>query len=218
MSLISTTPLTDLITFDQADPTRKRLVWRTDISSYDSGKEQRNQVWSSPLRVWTLNYSMLPKANRDEIIEYFQKAHGRLGEFLHKDSDDYLCTGEQITTDGVSATYQLCKTYYVGETGAWTEDKKDIVPGDIYQPVVTHSVDGAQTEMDSPPVGANKYSLDDTTGIMEWEAGNEPSAGILTCTYQFYFRVRFVDDNYLDVMMYPGVYSKETLDIIEVKR
>ncbi len=201
--------------FDEIHPLRKSFQWITERVLYDSRKEQRNQILSRPIRHWWLNYAILDQDTRDALIEVFQRAAGRYRSFLYTDREDYQATAVTIATDGTTATYQLIQTYYPGETETWDEDKKDIVPGGTFAPVVTHNIDGAQTEVAAAP-GANEYTLDDTTGIMTWSGGNEPSAGILTCTFRFYFRVIFAMDLHVDLQPYPDLWRARGVHIHEV--
>ena len=189
--------------FDEIEPLRKTFEWVPDLVSYDSRKEQRNQILSRPVRHWFLNWDILDQGARDKLIELFQRAKGRFDTFLFTDREDFLANTITIATDGVAATYQLIQEYYNGETEAWDENKKDIVPGGTFAPVITHDIDGAQTEVAAGPV-ANEFTLDDQTGILIWSGGNEPSAGILTCTFQFYFRVRFDFDQHIDLQVGPA--------------
>jgi len=200
--------------FSQMTPVRKLRNWRTEVAGYDSGTEQRQQILDQPIREWFINWALLDAAARNEVKETFDAARGMANTFLWLDDDEYLCTAEQIATDGTATTYQLVCTYYSGETYEWTETKKDIVPATLYAPVVTHSLDGPQTEVAAAP-GADEFTLDDTTGIMTF--GAAPIAGILTCTYEYYFRVRFADDSYTDTQIQAGpLYSASDLHIAEV--
>jgi uncharacterized protein (TIGR02217 family) len=194
-------------------PVRVDYQWATDVVS-KGRTSQRNQIWSQPRRHWFINYEALTKTGRDKFLEMFHRAAGRYRTFLLRDVDDFLCSGEAITTDGTTATYQLCKTYYPGESESWTENKKNIMPSGIFAPVVTHSVDGAQTEVAAAP-GANEFTLSDTTGIMTWSGGNEPSVGTLTVTFQFYFRVRFDFDRHSDIKYLPDYWRAEGIHLIE---
>lgn len=200
---IGTLVLSDFVNPDYglSYPVQMIFEWSTDVVPLGL-KEQRNEIWPQPKRHWFINWEVLSPSERLKLQEIFNRARGKANTFLWKDRDDYLCEAEQITTDGTTATYQLCKTYYPGETEEWFEDKTAIVPGGISQPIVTHSVDGAQTEVESGP-GADEFTLDDTTGIMTWSGGNEPSAGILTVTFQFYFRVRWTFDKFTDSQFIP---------------
>jgi len=202
--------------FDETEPLRKIFEWKTDVVVFDSRKEQRNQILSRPIRHWFINWEILDQGARDKLIELFQRSKGRYDTFLYTDREDYLASAVTIPTDGTEATYQLIQEYYDGETEAWQENRKDIVAGGTYAPVVTHSVDGAQTEVAAAPA-ANKFTLDDTTGIMTWSGGNEPSSGVLTCTFQFYFRVRFAIDSYEDLQIAcTPIWRANELHLIEV--
>ena len=194
--------------FDQSAPIRKSRAWRTDVIGFDSGIEQRQQVFDQPIRGWSVNWSILDQAARDKLKEIHDAARGSFDTFLWLDDDEYLATAEQIATDGSETSYQLQATYFSGETYEWTEEKKDIVPSSIYAPVITHSVDGAQTE------GVD-YTLDDATGILVF--GSAPSAGVLSCTFQYYYRVRFTEDVYDDLQFAAGrLFSASGIEIMEV--
>jgi uncharacterized protein (TIGR02217 family) len=200
--------------FSQTTPVRRIYNWRTEEVRYDTGIRQANQIMTRPIREWFVNWSLLDEDARDKLVEIFHAARGAYDSFLWLDDKEYLASSVSITTDGSDTTYQLKEVYYAGESYEWEENKHDIVPGDIYAPVVTHSVDGAQTEVAAAP-GANEYTLDDTTGIMTF--GVAPSAGTLTCTFQYYFRVQFADDSYEDIQLHTGpLYSRPNLHLLEV--
>jgi len=201
--------------FGQVAPVKRKREWRSDGVQYDNWQEQFNQVSSRPRRHWFINWAVLDEAARDKLVELFDAARGRYDSFLWLDDKEYLASGELITTDGSETQYQLQCTYYSGEDYEWTEDKKDIVPGATYAPVVSHSVDGAQTEVAAPPVNANEFSLDDATGIMTWPDAHPPSAGVLTVTFQYYFRVRFAADVFDDLQERPGLWNASDLHIVE---
>jgi len=202
--------------YGQKYPVEMVFEWCTDIVPLGL-KEQANEVWPQPKRHWFVDWAAIKTGPRAKLNEIFNRARGRANTFLWKDTDDYLCTAEQIATDGTAAAYQLCKTYHTGETEKWTEDKKDIVPGGVFAPIVTHSIDGAQTEVAANP-GADQFTLDDTTGIMTWATGNKPSAGVLTVTFQFYFRVRWTFDKFTDSQFAPGLWrmKEQGPHIVEV--
>jgi uncharacterized protein (TIGR02217 family) len=202
--------------FGQAAPIRKQREWKTEVVPFDNQTEQTQQIWDEPRRHFYINWSLLDLAGRNKVIEIFDAARGRFDTILWLDDDEYQCSGEQIATDGTTLAYQLQCTYYPGESYEWTETKKDIVAGDIYAPVVTHNVDGPQTEVAAAP-GANEFTLDDTTGILTWSAGNALPAGILTVSFQYYFRVRFAEDTYESIQQYAQLYSQSELHVYEVK-
>lgn len=203
------TVLNTLVNWPEGSPLRKSFEWVTDLVSYDNRKEQRNQLLEQPIRHWFLNFPMLPEANRNSLIELFNRARGRNTTFLYTDTDDYACTYTQCSITAVAAQvdFQLKKRYYVSESEYWDEDKKDIVSGAIYAPTV--KVDAVtKTE------GVD-YTLDDTTGIVTF--GAAPGAGtVITADYQFYFRVRFNADTYMDVMPAATYFALTDMELVEV--
>jgi len=201
--------------FGEQAPLRKIFNWVTDVVSVDSGKEQRNQIMSRPLREWYLNWKWMDVAARNKLIELFQRAKGQYDTFLYKDYDDYACglTECIVTAVGGETTTQLIKAYYVGESETWSEDKKDIVPSSVSAPIV--KIDAAvKTE-------GTHFTLSDTTGIIDWTGGSSPvgalGAGeVVTASYQFYFRVRFASDSFLDIQHQKDWWETESLLLEEV--
>lgn len=202
--------------FDEVDPLRRSLIWRTDVVPLDSGLEQRNQLFSRPIRHWFPNWEFLDSAARDKLIELFQRAKGRYDTFLFTDRDDKECSLADcsITAVGGETTTQLIKTYYLGETETWNENKKDIVPSGTFPPVV--KIDAAvKTE-------GTHFTLDDVTGIIDWTGGSAPNGAlgageVVTVNYQFYFRVRFMLDQYVDITKFGGqLWGTEGLRLLEV--
>jgi uncharacterized protein (TIGR02217 family) len=198
--------------FGEAAPVQKDFNWSTDLVSFDSGLEQRNQIFQQPLREWPINWPWLDLAARNKLIELFQRAKGLYDTFLFRDSDDYECALSECNITAVAAQvlFQLKKSYYVGESETWDEDKKDIVPGGTFQPII--KVDAVTKTEDTD------YTLDDTTGIVDFTLMGAPGAGaVVTANYQFYFRVRFELDTYTDVLHTPDYYRAKNLRLIEVK-
>lgn len=195
--------------FGEQAPLRKSFNWLTDLVSFDSGKEQRNQILEQPIREWPVNWQWMDVAARNKLIELFQRAKGRHTTFLYSDEDDYECelTECSILAIADQTNFQLIKTYYVGETETWDEEKKDIVPGATFPPVVKVGVDIKTEGVD--------YTLDDTTGIVIFGAAPRVDK-VITANYQFYFRVRFADDIHTDVEHQKDFYSYDDLRLIEV--
>jgi uncharacterized protein (TIGR02217 family) len=199
--------------FDEGNPLRKEFEFVTDVVQYDSGIEQRNQIMEQPRRRWEINWMMLDENARDKLIELYQRAKGRYNDFLYADRWDYACgfTDWSYTAAGGETTTQLGKTYYIGETEAWTEDKKKLQPSGEYAPTIR--IDAvAKTE------GVD-FTLDDATGIINWAGGAVGALGageVVTADYQFYFRVRFENDVHIDLMRHARLWSAAPLAIVEV--
>lgn len=183
--------------------------WVTDIVSYDSGKEQRNQILEQPLRTWELPYSVLKTTPRSNLIELFRRAKGQYTIFLFKDPYDYQCglTECIITAIAAQVDFQLIKTYYPATAETWDENKTRIQPSTEYVPIV--KVDGvAKTE------GAD-FTLDDDTGIVTF--GVAPGAAkVITADYQFYYPVRFGLDDYNERTLFHNLWDMGSLSLVEV--
>lgn len=67
-------------------PLRKQYAWGTDLVAYDSGIEQRNQLWTQPIRHWFLSYKILNSAQVDGMFTLFNRAKGQYETFLFEDS------------------------------------------------------------------------------------------------------------------------------------
>jgi uncharacterized protein (TIGR02217 family) len=197
-------------TYGRQYPAQRIFEWATDVVA--TGRiSQRNQLWSQPRRHWLINWSALNIEERNRLLEVFNRAAGQYRTFklLESGSDgDYECSLSQcsITAIAGQVDFQLIKTYYSGETEEWAEDKKKIVPGTTFPPVI--KVDGAlKTE------GVD-YTLDDDTGIVTF--GAAPGDGkIITANYRFYFQVRFAIDQYEDNRNIPDHWNYEGLHLIE---
>jgi len=198
--------------FDEAGPLKKEFLWSTDVVQYDNRVRQANQINNSPMRRWWLNYKYLTETNRDKIIELFNRAAGQYQTFKLKDRWDYAATYSEcsITAEAAQVEFQLIKTYYPGESQEWDENKTLIVPSATYTPTV--KVDNvAKTE------GVD-FTLDDNTGIVDFTLMGAPGAGaVITADYQFYFKVAFQTDSWVDLMTHAGLWDGSQLAIVEVK-
>lgn len=201
--------------FDEDNPLGKEFQFTTDVVVYDNKTEQRNLIVDRPRRRWSINWSLLDLAARDKLLELYQRARGRYDDFLYADRWDFECglTDWSFTAAGGETTTQLGRTYYIGETEAWTEDKKKIQPSAKFAPIV--KIDGAvKTE-------GTHFTLDDATGIIDWSAGSAPNgplgAGeVVTANYYYYFKVRFEEDVHRDIMHHARLWASPALGLIEV--
>ena len=200
--------LSDKISVGEQSPRVTRYEWKSEVVTYDSGKEQRNQVWERPKRYWTFNFNWLTATARAELLEIFNRTRGMYNTFLLADIIDYACglTDWSYTATGTEATTQLAKTYYKGETEEWTENKTRIQPSAKYTPTI--KIDGvAQTE------GVN-FTLDDGTGIITWTSAITVGK-VITADYRFYYPVRFVA-NSKELTEHQIGYHDGFADLIEV--
>ena len=185
--------------------------WFNDLVAYDTGREQRNQIWSRPKRHWILPYNTLLRTHRDKLIELCSRAKGIYNIFLFENPHDFECalTECSITAIAAQVLFQLIKTYYPAEVQNWDENKTRIQPSTIFLPII--KVDGVTKVEDTD------YTLDDDTGIVDFTLMGAPGAGaVITANYQFYYPVRLDSDAYEETTIHSDIFNMGNLPIIEV--
>jgi len=134
----------------------------TDIVMVNSGSEQRNAIWSVPLRRYSLSNGMRTIANAQATKAFFRAVGGKANGFRVKDVLDYtvaLTEGVMGTTGFGTGmpTFQLYKNYVSGSVTS---------QGAIKKPVAGTFVPyrgGVQANLGS---GAGQWAVDTTTGIV----------------------------------------------------
>ena len=99
---------------------------RTDVVTLRSGAEQRNAIWADGRRKYQAGYGIKGFAQLEAVLAFFEAQRGRLYGFRWKDRFDYrscASPGAVAATDqplgigdGVTAVWQLAKTYGAGTT------------------------------------------------------------------------------------------------------
>lgn len=259
-------------------PLTRRKTWNTEVVSYDSSSEQTNELWSYPVRFWSIRWRLLNITQRNKMLELFDACRGQARQLYFKDSIDYQSTyswtqpdwtigdvdqdedyfritgqhaskflvGWEFLVDGstgndgvytvekvsqdASYTYiyveeeiphatadgnllrmyfQLCKEYYTGEDYAFTEPKQDIIPGEI-----TVDVDDRSWATEGVD-----YTLTDTEGVIMFDSALVPVVdAVIEVVFDFYYRVRFVSDEFEDVNHVLEYYNPDVVSIKEIKR
>lgn len=258
-------------------PLIRRKMWNTEVVSYDSSKEQVNELWSFPVRFWSIAYRLLNITQRNKILELFDACRGQARQLYFKDPIDYqsscsftqydwtvndvdqtedyfrisgqhaskFLVGWEFAVDGTanegiytvekisqddSYTYiyveeeipstatggkvlrmyfQLSKEYYPGKDYVINEPKQDIIP-DICEVDVD--------DRSSATEGVD-YELTDTEGILMFDNAYIPDIGAtIEATFDFYYRVRFVSDEFQDRNRVLSFYDPDVLNIKEIKR
>jgi len=147
----------------------------TDIVMVNSGAEQRNSIWSTPLRRYSLSNGMRTIENAHATKAFFRAVGGRANGFRVKDLFDYVAdhtTGVLGTGLGTGMpTYQLAKNYVSGSVTS---------TGNIVKPVagsVEIKRGGVAANFGS---GAGQWALDTTTGVATVVADANSSASSIT--------------------------------------
>lgn len=150
--------LNDFVSLPFSYPVNKRLIWRTDIVVLDTAKEQRNQVWSQPLRQWVLIWDIMNETVRNELVELYQRAKGMYNTFLFRDVKDedglYSDTQIEYTVNAVDSDDATAKTFKI------TDDIAPLFPDGLTFEITAGNNDGVFT------VNGNATSNGTTTTII----------------------------------------------------
>jgi uncharacterized protein (TIGR02217 family) len=182
-------------------PTLAGLTWditrspqfSTLVQRSVSGRELRAGQFIYPLTTFTLAYDLLrdtpnvttPSSPQDELkklIGFFESVNGSLTAFAFDDPADDSVTDMQFGTgDGLTAAFQLIRTYGVSQT--FSDPVQNV------NAMVNVKDNGSTIP---PGAGAGKYTIS-STGVVTF--GTVPTAGHpLTWSGSYYYRVRFLQD------------------------
>ena len=148
----------------------------TEIVINRAGYEQRNQVWSNPLRKYSVQNGLREIKNVLATKAFFRAVGGRTNGFRVKDTFDYTVA----TTEGVLGTtglgtgyptYQLFKNYV---SGAVTSQ------GKVTKPVVGTVAVQRNAVIVTAGNAAGNYALDTTTGIVSFVADAQSTVANIT--------------------------------------
>lgn len=170
---------------------------RTDVVSLRSGAEQRNAIWIDARRKYQAGYGIKSFAQLEAVLAFFEGQRGRLYGFRWKDRFDYRsCASPAVpaatnqplgTGDGVTATWQLTKTYGAASTPYVRPIRKPVAGS------VLVAVGGATV------AAGTGFTVDATTGVVTFLPGHVPAPGAaITAGFSFDVPVRF-DTDYLEV-------------------
>jgi uncharacterized protein (TIGR02217 family) len=154
---------------------RKKIpMWSTQIQTAFSGLEKRASNWSYPRWQFETSYEVLEdsiaESELKKVISLFQKVRGNFDSFLYEDEDDHHAENQVIGIgDGEILKFQLVREY-----------------ADFIEPV--RGVKGVPVlSVAGDPVVDFDVS---NTGLITFL---EAPVGEIRATFDFYFRVRFID-------------------------
>lgn len=163
---------------------------RTDVVTTASGREERNSRWSHARRRYNVGLGIATLADLHAVIDFFEARRGRLHAFRFRDHSDFKscapgatpqATDQSIGTgDGVTATFQLSKTYGAPDR-PFTREITAPVAG-----TVLVAVAGVPT---------TQFTVNTTTGLITFNPGHVPPAGAaVSAGFEFDVPVRFDSD------------------------
>lgn len=178
----------------------------TNIVSLNSGKEQRNSLWTYDRGEWDIGYGIQTRAQALAVRDFFMARIGRARGFRFRDWSNYTTdttrhpTGE--TGDGSETVFQLYYDYT--DTAGFYYRKP------IYKPVagtVKMYIDGNEN---------SAFTLDTTTGIVTFTSAPY-SGAVVEWTGEFDLPVRFDTDRLNMVVTTKEVISAPSIPIVELK-
>lgn len=171
--------------------------YSTSVIEVRSGAEKRNANWDYPRCEYDVAYGIRNQDDLEALIEMFHIVKGRAYTFRYWDPLDYKsCRTDQTPTttdqsigtgDGVEVDFQIYKTYRkTGLNGSTIYSRTRIISKIVTGSLIVGVGGVLQT---------GNYDLDDTTGIITFDAGDEPADGaVVTAGYEFDVHARFDTD------------------------
>lgn len=158
--------------------------FKTSVMTALSGVEQRIAEWDDARCDYDIAFSIRTKTDLHAVLKLFRARQGPAYPFRFKDWSDYEGTTEAIGTgDGVTAAFQLVKTY-TDTVVAVTRTIQLPVSGTL----TVYVAAVAKTE-------TTHYTVNYSTGVVTFTGGNIPSAAqAITATFEFDVPVRFAED------------------------
>ncbi len=189
--------------------------WSTTVIETDSGAEARNQRWSYPRHEFDVAFGVNTIVRMEALLSFFHVVAGRAIGFRYKDWLDYKSCARSATPaatdcavgtgDGTTAAFQLKKVY---TQGSYTRSRKILKP---IAATVLIAVAGTVKTV------TTHYTLNDTTGVVTFTAGNIPTAGqAVTAGFEFDLPVRF-DTDRLSVNLNDYNSGAAQVPLIELK-
>jgi uncharacterized protein (TIGR02217 family) len=169
---------------------------RVDIIALGSGREARNTPWSQGRRRYDVGGAVRTLDELHALIAFFEARRGRLYGFRFRDPFDFKscapsatpAAGDQLlgVGDGVSAVFQLIKTYGATDASYARHIQKPVAGS------VLLAVDGV-------PLSWDAFTVDATTGLITLAAAPVADAEV-TAGFLYDTPVRF-DAERLDLSL-----------------
>ena len=180
--------------------------FKTSIQTALSGIEQRIAEWDVARCEYDVGYAVRGKADLlSEVIKLWRDRLGPAYPFRFKDWSDFQATAVNIGTgDGSIAAFQLFKSYNI----IYVVNRAIQLP--VSGTVVITVAGVTKTE-------TTHYTVDYSTGMLTFTAGNIPAAGqVIRATFEFDVPVRFGEDTLKVSMTMDDFGDISSIPLIEV--
>lgn len=162
--------MAEILVLDPEFDLEQAITFRTDITEFETGKEQRKALWDYGLRDYNLSLRWYTETAMNVIWDFYIARKGAYGNFWVKVPTEYSIISESIGTGDGKETVFLLDEFPVDTAANFT----------LY-------VNGSST--------AGTLSNNTVTEKSYATFSAPPAAATaLTASYEFYFRMRFLED------------------------
>ena len=147
-------------------------------SGAESGYMQRRARWTRPLIDFSVESPAMSLAAARKLQDFAMAHSNGVDAFLFRDPDCYTMTAVSVGTGtGAQLVWQL-PLYYSLSGKSFSHNASMIKAATLV------------VKVDNVTVTADKYTLDDETGILTFNAGQAPANGkAIVATFEFYRKV-----------------------------
>ncbi len=178
-------------------------AFSTDVVITHGGYEQRNSNWVHARASYNVAHGVKTQTQLDTLIAFFRARKGRAEGFRFKDWSDFKATGAVIGAgDDATTEFQLTKTYGSG-------------PG-AHVRSITKPVTGTVNIYVDAVLQSSGVAVDSSTGVVTFTT--PPAASeVISADYDFDVPVRFDTDTPSARLDDYGVFSIQTIPIVEIR-
>jgi len=177
------------------------VQFKTDVSSFESGKEQRRARWSTPLKVFDINFEVLDWDDMHTLYDFYVARKGSYEEFYFDGLHNIPISSEIVSTPS-GLTYSVTLT------------TPPIKPSTL---TVTLSTSGLTLTDNGYGVltGNGSGTINYDTGALSVVFNSPPGTTVLA-NYNFYYNCRFSEDS-LSFEMFTWKLYAEKFVLLEMR-
>jgi len=87
------------------------LEYKTLISEFENGAEQRRRKWTSPLRKWRLRFNNRVKTDMQSVRDFFKSKYGAFMAFTWTNPNDSVEYSVRFVEDSFKFTMKAHEVY-----------------------------------------------------------------------------------------------------------
>ncbi|MFH2137446.1 MAG: DUF2460 domain-containing protein [Candidatus Omnitrophota bacterium] len=87
------------------------LEYKTLVSEFENGAEQRRRKWAAPLRKWRLRFNIRIKADMQAVRDFFKSKYGSFTAFTWTNPNDSAEYSVRFVEDSFKYTMKAYEIY-----------------------------------------------------------------------------------------------------------